>query len=168
MNRETTITTIARVVAAMALACAGGCANFSALAPGDSAQSVADRVGKPATVWKNGDGSELWQYPQGYYATQTFIVTVDPDQRVREIHQALSEPYFSKVQPGMVRDDVYRLLGRPREVWYFGARDEETWTWRYYNTAYMFFNVLFDRTQGTVRAVQRLQEVPPPSGGHRN
>lgn len=168
MNCHATLTTIARVIAAMALACAGGCANFSAIAPGDSAQSVADRVGKPATVWKNNDGSKLWQYPQGYYATQTFIVTVDPDQRVLEIHQALSEPYFSKVRPGMVRDDVYRLLGRPREIWNFGARDEEVWTWRYYGTTYMFFNVLFDRTQGTVRDVQRLEEVPIPSGGHRN
>ena len=168
MNRETTLTTLVRVIAAMALACAAGCANFSAIAPGDSAQSVAERVGKPVTVWKNSDGSELWQYPQGYYATQTFIVTVDPDQRVRELHQALSEPYFSKVQAGMSRDDVYRLLGRPREVWYFPPRDEEVWVWRYYDTAYMFFNVLFDRTRGAVRTVQRLEEVPPPSGGFRN
>lgn len=156
-------------VAALLIACiSAGCANFSDIAPGDSAQSVTDRVGKPVTVWKNGDGSELWQYPQGYYATQTFILTVDPSHRVREIHQALSEPYFSRVQAGMMRDDVFRLLGRPREIWYFGARDEESWTWRYYDSTYMFFNVLFDHTQGTVRSVQRLQEVPPPSGGMRN
>lgn len=153
----------------LALVCAvAGCANFSAIAPGDSAQSVADRVGKPPTVWKNSDGSELWQYPQGYYATQTFIVTVDPDQRVREIHQALSEEYFSQVQAGMSRDDVYRLLGRPREVWYFPPRDEEVWVWRYYDTTYMFFNVLFNRTKNAVRTVQRLEEVPVPSEGRRN
>ena len=153
-------------VIALALVCVtAGCASFSSIAPGDSAQSVAERLGKPVTVWKNSDGSELWQYPQGYYATQTFMITVSADQRVREVHQALSEPYFSRVQAGMSRDDVYRLLGRPREVWYFPPRDEETWTWRYYETTYMFFNVLFDRTQGTVRTVQRLDEVPPPSGG---
>jgi len=147
-------------LALLAFACsAAGCANFSAIAPGDSAQSVAERVGKPVTVWKNSDGSELWQYPQGYYATQAFMVTLGPDQQVREVHQALSEPYLSKVQMGMSRDDVYRLLGRPREIWYFGARDEESWTWRYYDTNYMFFNVLFDRTAGTVRSTQRLQEI---------
>jgi hypothetical protein len=150
--------------ALLALTCAG-CANFSAISPGDTAQSVSDRVGRPTTVWKNVDGSELWQYPQGYYATQTFMVTVGPDERVREIHQALAEPYFSQVQAGMSRDDVYRLLGRPREIWYFPPRDEEVWVWRYFDTAYMFFNVLFDRTRGTVRTVQRLQEVPPPDGG---
>ncbi|HUL93868.1 MAG TPA: hypothetical protein VLV56_16135 [Burkholderiales bacterium] len=154
----------AAALIALALA---GCGGFSSIAPGDSAQSVTGRVGKPTTVWKNGDGSELWQYPQGYYATQTFIVTVDANRRVEEVHQALSEPYFSRVQAGMMRDDVLRLLGRPREIWYFGARDEEVWTWRYYDTAYMFFNVIFDRARGTVRSVQRLEEVPPPSGGAR-
>lgn len=165
MSYETTVKTVTRVIAATALACAGGCANFSAIAPGDSAQSITDRVGKPVTVWKNGDGSELWQYPQGYYATQTFMVTLGPDRRVRDVHQALSEEYFSQVQAGMSRDDVYRLLGRPREVWYFPPRDEEVWVWRYYDTTYMFFNVLFNRTKNTVRTVQRLEEVPPPSGG---
>jgi hypothetical protein len=161
VNSETT----ARI-ALLALACAvGGCANFSAIAPGDSEVAVGEKVGAPATVWKNTDGSELWQYPQGYYATQTFMVTLGPDRRVREVHQALAEPYFSQVQAGMSRDDVHRLLGRPREIWYFPPRDEEVWVWRYYDTTYMFFNVLFDRTKGTVRTVQRLQEVPPPDGG---
>jgi hypothetical protein len=142
------------------LACVlGGCASFSSISPGDSAQSVTERVGKPVTVWKNDDGSELWQYPQGYYAVQCFMITVSADQRVREIHQARSEEYFSKVQAGMSRDDVYRLLGRPRETWYFPPRDEEVWIWRYHDVNYMFFNVLFDRTRGTVRNVQRLQEI---------
>ncbi len=144
----------------MALAAvAAGCANFSGIAPGDSAQSVTERVGKPVTVWKNDDGSELWQYPQGYYAVQCFMITVDADQRVREIHQARGEPYFSMVQAGMSRDDVYRLLGRPRETWYFPPRDEEVWIWRYHEVNYMFFNVLFDRTAGRVRTVQRLNEI---------
>ena len=147
-------------VALLALACASaGCANFSSIAPGDSAQSVTDRVGKPVTVWKNSDGSELWQYPQGYYAVQCFMVTIGPDQRVREIHQARSDLYFSKVQAGMSREDVHRLLGAPREIWYFPTRDEELWAWRYYETTYHFFNVLFDRTKGTVRSVLRVDEI---------
>jgi hypothetical protein len=146
--------------ALLALAClASGCANFSAISPGDSAQAVKDRVGAPTTVWKNTDGSELWQYPQGYYAVQTFMVTVGPDQRVREVHQAMSEEYFSRVQAGMSRDDVYRLLGRPRETWYFPPRDEELWAWRYREMNYRIFNVLFDRTRGTVRSVLRLDEI---------
>src|SRR5260221_3089655 len=87
-----------------------------------------------------------------------------PEQRCQEVHQARGEPYFSMVQAGMSRDDVFRLLGRPRETWYFPMRDEEVWVWRYYDMNYMFFNVLFDRTKGTGRASQRPQGIPFPSG----
>ena len=58
-----------------------------------------------------------------------------------------------------------RLLGRPKEVWYFPARDEEVWVWRYFEITYRFFNVLFDRTGGTVRTTLRLDEVFLPGGG---
>lgn len=151
-----------RVFASLLLACvAAGCASFSAIQPGDPAQSVTDRVGEPTTVWMNDDGSEIWQYPQGHYATQTYIVTVGPDERVVGVHQALSEPYFSQVQRGMSREDVQRLLGPPREVRNFPARGEETWSWRYLDITYMQFHVIFDRAQDHVKSVQRVQEVPP-------
>jgi hypothetical protein len=157
--------TLAAVLSATSLA---GCAGFSSVAPGDTEVVVGEKVGRPATVWKNPDGSELWQYPQGYYATETFMITVGADKRVREIHQALSDPYFSRIAAGMSKDDVYRTLGRPREIWNFPARDEQTWTWRYKDTNYMFFNVLFDESAGTVRSTQRLQEIQFLDGNGRS
>lgn len=149
-------------------ALAAGCANFSAISPGDTEVVVGEKVGRPNAVWKNPDGSELWQYPQGFYATQTFMITLGPDRRVQEIHQALSEPYFSKIYAGMTRDDVFRMLGKPREIWNFPARDEETWTWRYKDTNFMFFNVMFDQSAGTVRKTQRLQEIQFLDGNGRS
>jgi len=149
-------------------ALAAGCANFSAVAPGDSEAAVGEKVGRPDAVWKNPDGSELWQYPQGFYATQTFMITLGPDRRVQEVHQALSDPYFSKIYAGMTRDDVFRMLGKPREIWTFPGRDEETWTWRYKDTNFMFFNVMFDQSAGTVRNTQRLQEIQFLDGNGRS
>jgi hypothetical protein len=154
------IAALHRAAALLALAVLpAACANFSAVSQGDSALTVEARVGAPGTVWKNADGSEMWEYPQGYYAVQTFMVAFDPDHAVREVHQVLNEAYFSRIQPGMSREDVRRLIGKPREIWYFPARDEETWTWRYYDINYRFFNVLFDRTAGTVRTTLRLDEI---------
>jgi len=144
---------------------ATGCVNFSALSPGDSAQEVESRVGAPGTVWENADGSAVWEYPQGFYAVQTFMVAFGPDHAVREVHQVLNEAYFSRIQPGMSREDVRRLIGKPREIWYFAPRDEETWTWRYYDINYRFFNVLFDRSSGTVRTTLRLDEILFLDGG---
>src|SRR5712691_3615183 len=139
---------------------AAGCANFSAISPGDSAHSVEARVGPPAAVWKNADGSEVWEYPQGPASVQTFMITIDSDLAVREMHQVLSEEYFSKVHAGMSRDEVRRLLGRPKEIWYFSRRDEDVWVWRYLEVNYRFFNVLFDHTSGMVRTTLRLMTRP--------
>ena len=144
---------------------AAGCANFSGISPGDSAPTVEARLGPPGTVWKNADGSEAWEYPMGPTGVQTFMIDIGPDRAVRAVRQVLTEEYFAKVVAGMSREDVRRLLGRPKEVWYFPARDEEVWTWRYLEVNYRFFNVLFDRTSGTVRTTLRLDEVFLPDGG---
>ena len=154
-----------RAAALLVLILAAGCANFSAISPGDSAPAVEARVGPPGSVWKNADGSEVWEYPSGPSGVQTFMIDIGPDRTVRAVRQVLREEYFSKVVPGMSRDEVRRVLGRPKEVWYFPARDEEVWTWRYLEVNYRFFNVLFDRTSGTVRTTLRLDEVFLPGGG---
>jgi len=137
----------------------GGCANFTAVSSGMPAQQVQAKLGTPETVRKNADGSEVWEYPGGPLGRQTYMVTLGSDRAVREAHQVLSEEYFSKVQAGMSRDEVRRLLGKPGEILVFGARDEEVWSWRYQQQNPMFFNVLFDRSAGTVRTTQRLEEV---------
>jgi hypothetical protein len=160
------IAALHRAAALLALAVVpAACANFSALSPGDSAQDVEARVGAPGTVWKNADGSEVWEYPLGPTGVQTFMIDIGTDRAVQAVRQVLREETFSKVVAGMSRDEVRRLLGRPKEVWYFPARDEEVWVWRYLEVNYRFFNVLFDRTSGTVRTTLRLDEVFLPGGG---
>jgi hypothetical protein len=160
------IAVLHRAAALLALAVvSAACASFAAISPGDSALTVEARVGAPGTVWENADGSAVWEYPMGPAGVQTFMIDIGTDQAVQAVHQVLREEYFSKVVAGMSRDDVRRLLGRPKEVWYFPSRDEEVWVWRYLEVNYRFFNVLFDRTGGTVRTTLRLDEVFLPGGG---
>src|SRR5258708_39768206 len=136
-----------------------GCANFSAVSSGMPAQQVQAKLGSPETVRKNADGSEVWEYPGGPLGRQTYMVTLGSDRAVREAHQVLSEEYFSKVQAGMSRDEVRRLLGRPGDIMVFRARDEEVWSWRYHQENPRFFNVLFDRAAPSARTTQRIQEL---------
>ena len=160
-------TLIARIAALAFAVIVAGCANFNRIEAGDTADSVRERFGPPDTIWENPDGSVVWQFPQGFYATETFMVTIGADGKVKGVHQALSEPFFSQIQPGMTKDDVHRVLGRPREIWRFPSRNEETWTWRYRDTNFMLFHVLFDTQTGTVRRTQRLQEITFPDRGRR-
>ena len=141
-----------------------GCAAVSPVTSGMDEMQVHSRLGKPETVRKNSDGSETWEYPTGPLGRQTYMVTLAPDHAVTDVRQVLSEEYFLKVILGMSREDVRGPLGRPGEISMFPARDEEVWSWRYEAQNPMFFNVLFDRTAGTVRSTQRQEEVRPEAG----
>jgi hypothetical protein len=136
-----------------------GCASLGAVAPGTPSQQVQAASGAPIAVWKNADGSETWEYSNGPYGTQSYMVTMGSDRTVREVHQVLNDQFFDRVRSGMSRDDVRRLLGAPAEVMVFDARSEEVWTWRYVDIKPMFFNVMFDRSAGTVRSTLRIEEV---------
>jgi hypothetical protein len=164
------IATLHRAAALLALAVLpAACANFSAISSGDSSRDVEARVGAPGTVWKNADGSEVWEYPRGPLGVETFMITVGPDHAVREVRQVLSDDYVFKVHPGMSRGEVRRLLGRPGEVASFERRDEEVWSWRYQDAAarYMIFHVVFDRSRDTVRTSFRIDETASDgSHGH--
>jgi len=135
-----------------------GCA-FSPVTPGMDEAQVQARLGKPETVRKNSDGSQVWEYPTGPAGRQTYMVRVAADRSVTEVQQVLSDPFFAQVKPGMSREEVRQILGRPGEVWMFPARDEEVWSWRYQQVNPMFFNVMFDRTSGTVRSTLKQEEI---------
>jgi hypothetical protein len=134
-----------------------GCAGFESLSPGTPAQQVKARVGAPSDVWKSPDGSEVWEYPLGPLGTETYMVTLGPDQAVREVRQVLTEANISKLKPGMPRDEVRRMLGKPGTINY--SRNEEVWYWRYreWNTRKMELYVQFDRPTGALKAVTRYQ-----------
>jgi len=137
-----------------------GCQNFSAISPGTLSQEVQAHFGAPNSIWKNADGSEVWEYPRGRTGVQRFMIAIGPDRTVRSVNQVLTEAYFSKVQIGMSRDDVHRLLGTPREIVNFERRNEEVWTWPYLQfSGYMLFHVHFDRSSGIVERILRLEDL---------
>lgn len=149
-----------RAVLFLALAfLAAGCANFAAVSPGESAQAVQARAGAPATVWKNADGSEVWEYPLGPLGVETYMVTLGPDHAVREVRQVLSEEYISKLHVGMSRGEVRRLLGKPRDISFSDLNDEEIWSWRYreWKVRNMELYVQFDRPTGALKRISRFQ-----------
>jgi hypothetical protein len=146
-----------RALLVLSFAALAACAGPATV--GMDEMQVQARMGKPETVRKNSDGSQVWEYPLGPLGRQTYMVALGSDRTVKNVSQVLTEGYFSQVKTGMSRDDVRQLLGKPGEISMFSARDEEVWSWRYLQGNPMFFNVLFDRSAGTVRTTQRLEEI---------
>jgi len=110
-------------------------------------------------VWKNADGSEVWEYPRGPFGVETYMVTLGPDRAVREVRQVLSEETISKLQAGMSREEVRRLVGSPRYVGFSNRTDEEIWSWRYraWKVRTMDLYVQFDRPTGRLKTVSKFQ-----------
>ena len=136
-----------------------GCANFAGVSPGTSARELEAQVGAPAHVWKDPDGSEAWEYPRGPLGTETYMVTLGPDRTVREVRQVLSEEYISKLHAGMSRDEVRRLVGKPRDISFSTLNDEEIWSWRYreWTVRNMELYAQFDRATGALKRISRFQ-----------
>src|SRR5258706_13998628 len=136
-----------------------GCANFAAVPSGMPAQQVQAKVGTPETVRKNADGSEVWEYPGGPLGVETYMVTLGSDRAVREVRQVLNDETIAKLQVGMSREEVRRMIGKPRYIGFSDYTDEEIWSWRYraWRVRTMDLYVQFDRPTVALKRVSKFQ-----------
>ena len=125
-------------------------------------------MGEPAMRWKEADGREQLAYPRGPGGNHTYMVFLSKDGHLERIKNVLDYEHFGRIQPGMSKEDVLRLIGPPQPQWtmYFKARDELAWEWRFCNgwNEQSRFDVLFDGTTGIVRSTLQLTEMSGPGG----
>lgn len=164
MDRKLPVKKICLIVFSALLISA--CASYSGskLTPGVSSyQEVVAMMGEPAMLWQNPDGSRQLAYPRGPTGTQTFMAYLDAEQKLLRIDKALEMNVFARIQTGMSKEQVLRLIGppQPQETQYFKARDELAWSWLFcdsWNTL-AYFDVLFDASSGTVRSTGQRQRL---------
>lgn len=135
------------------------CAGYSGsnLRPGVSTlPEVIASMGEPALVWKYPDGSEQLAYPRGPAGTQTFMAYVGPDGTLQRIEAVLEMTYFARVQAGMSKDEVLRILGPSGSRWtqFYPRSNELAWSWLFCNSwnSQEFFDVMFDGNTHIVRS----------------
>jgi len=118
---------------------------------------VINVMGKPDRVYQDSDGSRALQYPKGPEGTRTWEFVIDPGGRLADYRQLLTEENFGRVQAGMTREEVHRLLGRERTVARYARKQEEVLDWRYLSPfGPRFFNVHFDMNTGKVTRTSSL------------
>ncbi len=119
-------------VFAPALALLGCDAGLSQLKPGvSSAADVRKVLGEPTFEWREPDGSYTWEFPRGPTGVVTYMVDLAPDHKLKAVRQVLTDDYFAKIERGMPREAVRKLVGRPGETMFFPNLQEDVWTWRY-------------------------------------
>ena len=129
------------------------------LKPGISTESeLRSLMGEPGREWRNEDGSRTLEFSRQPEGTACYMATVGPDGILRSLDQVLTPENFARVQPGMDKDALRRLLGKPRAMHRFAVSPEEIWEWKVGTqiTRDPYFNVHFgpdDRVTETSTSV---------------
>lgn len=134
-----------------------GCAGFGPppLQPGASAADVARVLGTPTARHALPGGGSRLEHARGPMGKQTWMVDLDPQGRVTQWFQALTEERlnaYMAVAPGQTRDELLRTLGRPGEVGHGGVVGGQLWSWRYETNECLWFQALINDQQRVVSA----------------
>lgn len=119
-------------------------------------------MGQPETVWEEEDGSRELQYPKGPEGVRTWSFIIGKDGKLKDYRQVLTEETFARIKPGMSREEVRRLLGKPRSIAQYKRKNEEAWDWRYLPAPHSeprLFNVHFDMGTGKVTRTSAMDEI---------
>jgi outer membrane protein assembly factor BamE (lipoprotein component of BamABCDE complex) len=109
-------------------------------------------MGQPEAVREEPDGSRTLEYPKGPSGHRTWMFMIGKDGKLADFGQVLTDENFAKVQAGMDREAVRRLLGKPRSVVQIKLKNEEVWEWLYLqSTTPRLFYVHFDPASGKVK-----------------
>ena len=82
------------------------------------------------------------------------MITIGTDGRMSALRQVLTPENFAKVQPGMMMEDVRKMLGKPMKVTPYDLKREVVYDWRYLeppNTS-MLFSVVFNTDYRVLRS----------------
>ena len=93
---------------------------------------VRQQFGAPVTITEKADGSKIMEYPRQPEGSTNYLITIGADGKMSALRQLLSPANFAKVQPGLAKDEVRKLLGKPAKTQRFALKpDEEIWDWRF-------------------------------------
>lgn len=136
-------------------------AGLDRLAKGISSESDVRMVmGHPEVVWEDESGRRTLQYPKGPEGARTWSFVIDRDGKLQDYEQILTPENFARVSPGMSKQEVRQLLGKPKSIVQFRLKKEEVWDWKYLDgSATKFFNVHFDIETGKVSRTSTSEPI---------
>ena len=107
---------------------------------------VRAKFGEPVAVYVEDNGARTFEYPRQPAGQVNYMITVGPDGRMTALRQVLKPATFAKVEPGMDKVQVRRLLGLPAKTQRFALKQHEIWDWRFADGQQgKVFSVTFDR-----------------------
>jgi outer membrane protein assembly factor BamE (lipoprotein component of BamABCDE complex) len=92
---------------------------------------VRERFGAPEAVWDGADGAQIYEYNRQPAGHTNYMITIGADGKMSALRQVLSPRNFAQVQPGMMMEEVRRMLGKPMKVTTYALKRETHYDWRF-------------------------------------
>jgi outer membrane protein assembly factor BamE (lipoprotein component of BamABCDE complex) len=115
---------------------------------------VRARFGEPVAVYDEAGGARSFEYPRQPEGQRNYMITIGVDGKMSALRQVLTPANFARIVPGMGKDEVRRLLGRPAKMSVYAISPNEEWDWRFLDgTQNKVFTVTFDQAGRVVSSV---------------
>ena len=128
-----------------------GCDNqrISQLEEGVASEGdVKMKFGEPEKVWDGENGSKILEYNRQPAGTQNYMITIGADGKMSALRQVLTPQNIAKIIPGMMMEDVRKMLGKPMKITPYELKMQWHYDWRYMDgpnvTDTKIFTVVFN------------------------
>lgn len=129
---------------------------------------VRAKWGPPENVWDGAGGERIFEYNRQPQGQANYMISIGPDGKVTALRQVLNRDNFARVKPGMMMEDMRKLLGKPAKVTPYPLKKETVYQWRFRegHAAGSLFVVTLDEDLKVLRTAveEDPQDMMSPSG----
>jgi hypothetical protein len=113
-----------------------------------SEADVRARFGEPEKVWDAPLGARILEYNRQPEGARNYMITIGADGKMSALRQVLTPQNFARVVPGMMMEDVRRMLGKPMRMTNYALKQQTHYEWRFLDgpnqSDSKIFSVVFD------------------------
>jgi hypothetical protein len=128
---------------------------------------VRAKFGAPENIWDGAAGARIFEYNRQPGGHRNYMITIGSDGKMSALRQVLTPQNFAKVQPGMMMEEVRKMLGKPMRVVPYELKKETHYNWRFLddsgNTS-KIFSVVMDSDLRVLRTETMLDPEDAKNG----
>ena len=113
-----------------------------------SEADVRMKFGDPERVWDGENGAKVFEYNRQPEGTKNYMITIGADGKMSALRQVLTPATFARIRPGMMMEEVRKMLGKPMKITPFERNGVWHYDWRYSDgpneSDQKIFTVVFD------------------------
>ena len=92
---------------------------------------VRAKFGEPEKVWEGSNGIRIFEYNRNPAGHKNYMISIGTDGKMAALRQVLTAENFAKISPGVMMEDVRKMLGKPMKVTPYPLKNQTNYDWRW-------------------------------------